>query len=76
MKNIRPQQPSHISPYAKASLDALVKANLANQIGSGLGLFHCLDYRPLDQSTDSQQREQARQLRHWFLNVYLQVDNE
>lgn len=48
MKNIQPQQPSHISPYAKACLNALVKANLAGQIsiGGGLGLFHYLDYRP------------------------------
>ncbi|MBI3151517.1 MAG: nucleotidyl transferase AbiEii/AbiGii toxin family protein [Chloroflexi bacterium] len=48
MKNVQPQQPSHISPYAKACLDALVKAGLANyiSIGGGLGLFHYLDYRP------------------------------
>ncbi len=48
MKNIQPQQPSHISPYAMACLNALVKANLAGQIsiGGGLGLFHYLDYRP------------------------------
>lgn len=47
MKNIQPQQPSHISPYAKACLDALVKADLADQIsiGGGFGLFHYLDYR-------------------------------
>jgi hypothetical protein len=48
MKNIRPQQPSHLSPYARACLDALVKAKLADRIslGGGLGLFHYLDYRP------------------------------
>ena len=48
MKNIQPQQPAHISPYAKACLNALVKTNLADQIsiGGGLGLFHYLDYRP------------------------------
>lgn len=48
MKNVQPQQPSHISPHAKACLDALVKADLANyiSIGGGLGLFHYLDYRP------------------------------
>ena len=48
MKNIQPQQPSHLSPYARACLDALVKANLADRIslGGGLGLFHYLDYRP------------------------------
>lgn len=47
MKNIQPQQPAHISPYAKACLGALVKANLAGQIsiGGGFGLFHYLDYR-------------------------------
>jgi hypothetical protein len=48
MKIIRPQQPSHLSPYARTCLEALVKANLANHIslGGGLGLFHYLDYRP------------------------------
>jgi hypothetical protein len=48
MKNIRPQQPSYLSPYARACLEALVKANLADRIslGGGLGLFHYLDYRP------------------------------
>ncbi|HEU0296189.1 MAG TPA: nucleotidyl transferase AbiEii/AbiGii toxin family protein [Anaerolineales bacterium] len=48
MKNIPPKQPSHLSPYARACLDALVKANLADQIslGGALGLFHYLDYRP------------------------------
>ena len=48
MKNIQPQQPSHLSSYVRACLDALVKANLADRIslGGGLGLFHYLDYRP------------------------------
>jgi hypothetical protein len=48
MKNIQPQQPSHLSPYAQACLNALVNANLADRIslGGGLGLFHYLDYRP------------------------------
>lgn len=48
MKNIQPQKPSHLSPYARACLEALVKANLADRIslGGGLGLFHYLDYRP------------------------------
>lgn len=48
MKSISPQQPSHLSPYARACLDALVKANLAERIslGGALGLFHYLDYRP------------------------------
>jgi hypothetical protein len=48
MKNIQPQQPSHLSPYARACLEALVKANLADRIslGGALGLFHYLDYRP------------------------------
>jgi hypothetical protein len=48
MKKIQPQQPSHLSPYARACLDSLVKANLADRIslGGGFGLFHYLDYRP------------------------------
>jgi len=48
MKNIQPKQPSHLSPYARACLDALVKANLADRIslGGALGLFHYLEYRP------------------------------
>ena len=48
MKNIQPQQPSHLSPYARACLDALVWADLADRIslGGALGLFHYLDYRP------------------------------
>ena len=48
MKKISPQQPSHLSPYARVCLEALVKANLANRIslGGGLGLFQNLDYRP------------------------------
>jgi hypothetical protein len=48
MKNIQPHQPSHLSPYARACLDALVEANLAELIslGGALGLFHYLDYRP------------------------------
>lgn len=48
MKDIQPQRPSHLSPYAQACLDALVKANLADRIslGGALGLFHYLDYRP------------------------------
>jgi hypothetical protein len=48
MKNIQPKQPSHLSPYARACLDALVEANLADRIslGGALGLFHYLDYRP------------------------------
>jgi len=48
MKNIQPQQPSHLSPYVRACLGALVKANIADRIslGGGLGLFHYLDYRP------------------------------
>jgi len=48
MKTVRPQQPSNLSPYARACLDALVSANLADRIslGGALGLFHYLDYRP------------------------------
>jgi len=47
MKSIQPQQPSHLSPYARACLEALVKANLAVRIslGGALGLFHYIDYR-------------------------------
>jgi len=47
MKNIQPHQPSHLSPYAQACLDALVEANLAERIslGGALGLFHYLDDR-------------------------------
>jgi hypothetical protein len=48
MKTIFPHQPSHLSPYARVCLEALVKANLADRIslGGALGLFHYLDYRP------------------------------
>jgi len=48
MKNVRPQQPSNLSPYAQACLSALVSANLADRISlcGALGLFHYLDYRP------------------------------
>jgi hypothetical protein len=48
MKNIHPRQPSHLSLYARARLDALVTANLADRIslGGALGLFHYLEYRP------------------------------
>jgi hypothetical protein len=35
MKNIQPKQPSHLSPYARACLDALVKAKLADRISLG-----------------------------------------
>ncbi len=47
MKNIQPQKPSNLSPYARVCLDALVKAGLAKYIslGGALGLFHYLDYR-------------------------------
>jgi len=46
MKNISPHQPSHLSSYAQACLNALVNANLAERIsiGGALGLFHYLDY--------------------------------
>lgn len=48
MKNIQPQQPSQLPPYARACLEALVKADLARciSLGGALGLFHYLDYRP------------------------------
>lgn len=47
MKKIQPQQPSNLSPYARACLDALVQAGLAKHIslGGAFGLFHYLDYR-------------------------------
>jgi hypothetical protein len=47
MKDIRPHQPAHISPYSQACLDALVKAGLAERIslGGAFGLFHYIDYR-------------------------------
>lgn len=47
MKRIQPRQPSNLSPYARACLDALVKANLADRIslGGAFGLFHYIDYR-------------------------------
>jgi len=48
MKTIQPQQPSHLSLYAQACLEALVKEKLADRIsiGGALGLFHYIDYRP------------------------------
>ena len=48
MENVLPQQPSQLSAYAQACLEALVKNNLADKIslGGALGLFHYLDYRP------------------------------
>ena len=48
MADIHPRQPSHLSPHARACLDALVKAGIAGyiSIGGALGLFHYLDYRP------------------------------
>lgn len=47
MKNLQPKQPTELSPYARACLTALVKANLANHIslGGAFGLFHYLEYR-------------------------------
>lgn len=47
MKNIQPRQPASLTPYAKACLEALVKANLAKHIslGGAFGLFHYLDFR-------------------------------
>src|SRR6266508_4630939 len=48
MKNIQPRQPSHLSPYTRACLDALVKENLADRIslGGAFGLYQYVDYRP------------------------------
>lgn len=71
MKNIHPQQPSHLSSYAQACLEALVKANLAGRIslGGALGLFHYLDYRPThdvdawwSESVTEQQKQAVVQL--------------
>ena len=47
MKNISPREPSSLSPYTRACLEALVKTNLAERIslGGALALFHYLDYR-------------------------------
>lgn len=47
MKDIQPKQPSHISLYSQACLDALVKTGLAERIslGGAFGLFHYIDYR-------------------------------
>lgn len=47
MNNPRPRQPAHLSPYARACLGALVKADLARHIslGGAFGLFHYFDYR-------------------------------
>jgi len=38
MKTIQPQQPFHLSLYAQASLEALVKEKLADRISIGGGL--------------------------------------
>jgi len=48
MNNIQPHQPSNLSPYTQACLNALVEAGIADRIslGGALGLFHYLDYRP------------------------------
>ena len=72
MKNISPRQPSHLSPYVRTCLDALVKANLAKRIslGGALGLFHYLDYRPThdvdawwsEALTETQRQEVTRTL--------------
>ena len=32
--------------------------------------------RPLDKIADPQQQEQARQLREWYLNSFLTIDDE
>jgi len=48
MKRVQPRKPSHLSVYAQACLEALVKGNLADRIslGGALGLFHYFDDRP------------------------------
>ena len=79
MKNIQPRQPSHLSPYARACLDALVKANFANQIslGGALGLFHYLDYRPThdvdawwSESVTQEQKQAALRLLETTLSAF------
>ena len=79
MKNIQPQQPSRLSPYARACLDALVKANLADRIslGGGLGLFHYLDYRPThdvdawwSESVTEEQRQTVLRLLETTLSAF------
>mgnify|MGYP005605608353 CR=1 FL=1 len=47
MKSVQPKQPTDLSPFARACLDALVKADLAKHIslGGAFGLFHYLDFR-------------------------------
>ncbi len=72
MKNIIPQQPSQLSPYAQACLSALVQKKLAERIslGGALGLFHYLDYRSThdvaarwsELSTEAQRREVTQAL--------------
>lgn len=47
MKNISPRQPKDLSSHTRASLEAIVSANLADRIslGGAFGLLHYLDYR-------------------------------
>jgi len=47
MKSISPKRPSHLPIYARACLEALVKAKLAGciSLGGAFGLFHYFDYR-------------------------------
>ena len=54
MTHIQPQQPSNLSVYARACLNALVESSLSDRIsiGGALGLFHYLDYR-LTQDVDA-----------------------
>jgi predicted nucleotidyltransferase component of viral defense system len=54
MNHIQPQQPSNLSAYAHACLNALVESGLSDRIsiGGALGLFHYLDYR-LTQDVDA-----------------------
>jgi hypothetical protein len=79
MKNIQPQQPSHLSPYARTCLDALVQANLADRIslGGALGLFHYLDYRPThdvdawwSESVTEEQRQAVLRLLETTLSAF------
>jgi predicted nucleotidyltransferase component of viral defense system len=72
MKAITPRQPSQLSPYAQACLDALALTKLAGRIslGGALGLFHYLDYRSTHDAdawwaealTEAQKREVTQTL--------------
>ena len=47
MKPIQPRQPSQVSPYVRACLEALLRAGVSERIsiGGAFGLCHYIDYR-------------------------------